>query len=103
MGRAVRGFDEARWQTERTDIVVAINVAKFGQNPTLATYLESTGDAILAEASPSDLIWGTGIAATDPRSTHPVQWPGESMLGFALMRVREILRARRLDTRVSTA
>ncbi len=91
LGRSVRGFDENRWQAERMPIVIAINRAKFAQNPVLNAYLQSTGRAVLAEASPTDLIWGTGIAATDSRATTPAAWPGESLLGFALMQVRELL------------
>lgn len=91
LGRTVRGFEETRWQAERMALVRAINRAKFAQNPALNTYLQSTGRAILAEASPTDLIWGTGIAASDSRAPHPSAWPGESLLGFALMQVRELL------------
>ncbi len=93
LGRSVRGFDETRWQAERMAIVVAINLAKFTQNPALRAYLHSTGQALLAEASPTDLIWGTGIAATDTRARHPGEWPGESLLGIALMQVRAQLSA----------
>ncbi|MBK8476527.1 MAG: NADAR family protein [Opitutaceae bacterium] len=91
LGRSVRGFYETRWQAERVPIVIAINREKFFQNPVLNAYLQSTGRAVLAEASPTDLIWGTGIAATDSRATTPAAWPGESRLGFALMQVRELL------------
>ena len=92
-GRAVRGFDEARWLAHRFDLVVAGNHAKFAQHPVLERFLLSTGDQVLVEASPVDAIWGIGLAAGDPRAHDPAQWPGLNLLGFALMAVRERLGA----------
>ena len=37
-------------------------------------------------------LWGIGLAATDPRAEEPGAWPGENLLGFALVRARELLR-----------
>ncbi len=68
-------------------------MAKFGQNPKLRKYLLSTGDRILAEATPVDRLWGIGLTATTPGVTDPEQWKGENLLGFALMSVRDLLRA----------
>jgi hypothetical protein len=93
LGRAVRGFDKARWEAERSAIVVAGNVAKFSQNPALRAYLLGTGAAVLVEASPSDGIWGIGLAESDPRARQPSRWPGLNLLGFALMEARRILGA----------
>jgi len=90
-GRQVAGFDEARWAARRFDIVVAGNLAKFGQHPQLRDYLVGTGDRVLVEASPVDPVWGIGLAATDPRAQDPSQWAGLNLLGFALMRVRDQL------------
>jgi ribA/ribD-fused uncharacterized protein len=89
VGRGVRGFDEARWCAHRFDLVVEGNLAKFSQHPALQSFLLSTGDRVLVEASPVDPIWGIGLAATDPRAGDPAQWSGLNLLGFALMRVRE--------------
>ncbi len=47
---------------------------------------------ILVEASPLDNIWGIGLAEDDARAIDPAQWLGENHLGFALMKVREMLR-----------
>jgi hypothetical protein len=87
-GRTVRGFDEATWQRHRFSIVVAGNLAKFGQHPVLAAFLAGTGDRILVEASPVDPVWGIGLAATDPGAHDPDRWRGANLLGFALMDVR---------------
>jgi ribA/ribD-fused uncharacterized protein len=92
LGRQVRGFDEALWAQRRFDLVVAGNVAKFGQHPDLRAFLLSTGDRVLVEASPRDRIWGIGLAASDERATTPEHWPGLNVLGFALMEARHRLR-----------
>jgi ribA/ribD-fused uncharacterized protein len=92
LGRAVRGFDEARWRPACFELVTRGNVAKFGQDPALKEFLLGTGDAVLVEASPLDAVWGIGVAATDEGADDPLRWKGENLLGFALMRAREALR-----------
>lgn len=68
LGRQVRGFDQARWDAHRFDLVVAANVAKFSQHPDPGQYLSHTRNRVLAEASPVDRVWGIGLAATDLRA-----------------------------------
>ncbi len=92
-GRKVRGFDEAVWAARRFEIVVAAGIAKFGQHADLQTFLSGTRDRILVEASPTDRIWGIGLAATDPRAQDPARWRGLNLLGFALMAARQSLAA----------
>ncbi len=91
-GREVRGFDDARWEAARWDIVVRGNLAKFGQNAELGAFLANTGDRVLVEASPVDRIWGIGLAEDDARAQDPERWRGLNLLGFALMEVRGRLR-----------
>jgi ribA/ribD-fused uncharacterized protein len=88
LGRRVRGFDEERWASERYGIVVAGNLAKFGQQPPLREFLLATGDRVLVEASPYDQVWGIGLAAGAPDAASPSRWRGANLLGFALMEVR---------------
>ncbi|WP_330440906.1 NADAR family protein [Micromonospora sp. NBC_00821] len=88
LGRKVRDFDQATWNTHSFDQVVAGNVAKFSQHPDLGRYLSRTGNRILVEASPVDRVWGIGLSATDPRALDPAQWRGRNLLGFALMHAR---------------
>jgi ribA/ribD-fused uncharacterized protein len=95
LGAQVAGFDQQVWDAHRYAIVVAGNLAKFGQNPELGTFLLGTGERVLVEASPVDRIWGIGLAADDPRVGDPARWPGLNLLGLALMDVREILQQRR--------
>jgi ribA/ribD-fused uncharacterized protein len=92
LGREVRGFTESTWDAARFGIVVAGNLAKFGQHEDLRTYLLSTGERVLVEASPTDGIWGIGLSATDGRAYDPARWQGLNLLGFALMEVRTTLR-----------
>ena len=99
LGRRVRGFAEAAWAAARFDLVVAGNVAKFGQSDHLQGILESTGDSLLVEASPTDRIWGIGLRASDPRARDPRTWQGKNLLGFALVSARARLRAARGEGR----
>jgi hypothetical protein len=94
LGRLVRGFDENRWNQARLDIVIRGNLEKFGQNTNLLNFLLGTGDAILAEASPTDLVWGIGWHEEDVEASQPKNWRGQNLLGFALMEAREQLRNR---------
>ena len=93
LGRKVSGFDSTRWEARRLEIVIAGNLAKFGQHADLRAYLLGTSPKRLVEASPVDRIWGIGLAADDPRASDPSQWQGLNLLGEALMRVREKLAA----------
>jgi ribA/ribD-fused uncharacterized protein len=92
LGRAVKNFDQTRWDAGCFDIVVRGNAAKFGQSEALRRYLLETGDRVLVEASPVDRIWGIGLAADDPGAESPAQWRGSNLLGFALMKARAELR-----------
>ncbi|MCA9546185.1 MAG: NADAR family protein [Myxococcales bacterium] len=88
LGRQVRGFDQATWLAHRDGIVQAGNRHKFTQNPAERAWLLGTGDQILVEASPVDLVWGVGWAPDRPEARDPHRWRGLNRLGFALMRVR---------------
>ena len=92
LGKSAANFDQGRWDSCKEEIIYNANYAKFSQNPELKGALLATGDAIIAEASPYDKIWGIGLKATDPSSQDPNKWRGQNLLGKALMRVREDLR-----------
>lgn len=91
LGGRVRGFDEARWQAHRFEIVVQGNLHKFRQLEELGAQLRATDPSILVESSPTDAIWGIGLAQEDPDAQDPLRWRGLNLLGFALMEVRERL------------
>jgi ribA/ribD-fused uncharacterized protein len=93
LGRQVRGFVRKTWEKSREDIVTAGNLARFSQNPDLGDFLKATHNRVLVEASPQDLIWGIGLAEDSDDAPLPRRWPGENLLGFCLMRVREAIQA----------
>jgi ribA/ribD-fused uncharacterized protein len=92
LGRQVRDFDQPTWEQHRFDIVVAGSVAKFGQHDDLRAFLLATGERVLVEASPTDRVWGIGLATGDERAADPKTWRGLNLLGFALMQARTTLR-----------
>jgi ribA/ribD-fused uncharacterized protein len=90
-GRRVRGFDGPRWHAAGYDVVVQGNLAKFSQHDDLRDFLLATGGRVLVEASPSDRIWGVGLARDHADTLVPSRWRGLNQLGFALMEVRDRL------------
>lgn len=92
LGRRVRNFDKMLWDRAKYSIVLNGNWCKFSQNRDLRDFLLSTGDHVLAEASPYDAIWGIRLSADSPDAQNPHKWQGENLLGFALMEVRDELR-----------
>jgi len=66
--------------------------AKFQQNEELAFRLLQTGQKPIAEASPSDQIYGIGLAPSNALAQDPANWKGLNLLGKALMQVRDELR-----------
>ena len=91
LGRTVRCFDPAVWDRVKYSVVLNGCWLKFSQNRNLRDYLLSTENRVLAEASPVDVVWGTGLAADDTEAEDPARWPGENLLGFSLMEVRDEL------------
>ena len=90
LGKLTAGFTDASWDEVKSEVVVAGNIAKFGQNPKLEGKLLATGDRLLVEAASRDRIWGIGYKAKHAMS-HRQHW-GENRLGMALMEAREHLR-----------
>ena len=92
LGRKVRNFDQTLWDRAKYSIVLNGNWCKFSQNRALRDFLLSTGNSVLAEASPFDGIWGIRLSAASSEARDPLKWRGENLLGFALMEVRDELR-----------
>ena len=89
LGRMVHNFNDKIWNGSKQVILYRALVAKFDQNIHLAAKLVKTVDAILAECSHSDRIWGIGRGMDDPRADDIATWNGQNLLGFALMQVRD--------------
>lgn len=93
LGRLVAGYDDQIWNERKLELVTIGNIHKFNQHPELAAYLLSTGDSILVEASPVDLVWGIGLAQDSKDIENVHAWPGQNLLGFALMATRDFIKA----------
>jgi ribA/ribD-fused uncharacterized protein len=92
LGRKVRNFDEDKWKSLREDVMYQAVHAKFTQNDPIRHTLIKTNDDVLVEGNSADYIWGAGVDMMDKRLYEPVEWPGENLLGFVLMDLRENLR-----------
>lgn len=91
-GKKVKNFNKEQWENYCRPMVRHGNLLKFSQNPELKRYLLATGEIEIVEASPTDTIWGIGLAENDPRAFDKSQWRGTNWLGIAIMEVREDLK-----------
>lgn len=98
LGKQVKPFDSEAWSAVKYEVVKAGNKAKYEQNLDLRSKLLETGDAILAEASPSDTIWGIGLDAATAAETSPSEWPGQNLLGKILMELRAEFAGKETET-----
>ena len=89
LGRQVKNWNQEVWDQHKGEIMFDALYYKFSQNDDILQKLLSTGNSILAEASPRDRIWGIGLNITDGQSGK--NWRGQNLLGKTLMRVREYL------------
>lgn len=91
LGRNVSNFDQETWFTVAIGIVRQGSLAKFTQNEGLAKFLLSTGNTIIVEAAPRDVIWGIGLGVQNELAVDPTRWRGRNLLGFILTDVRQTL------------
>ncbi|ANF97356.1 NADAR family protein [Paenibacillus bovis] len=91
LGRQVQHFDKKVWDEHARQIVYEGNHAKFTQNKELLEALLATKGTTLVEASPTDRIWGIGLAEEDPRVHNRSTWRGTNWLGEVLTELREQL------------
>lgn len=92
LGREIKPWNEKLWEKNRLPIMTKICLVKFRANPVLKQELLNTGDKIIVEASPYDIIWGIGMRDDDDGVENPKKWKGLNLLGKALMAVREQLK-----------
>lgn len=88
-GRAVKGFNSKIWEDNAKRIVYEGCKLKFEQNPKLLNELLNTNGKKLVEASPTDRVWGIGLAEDDPRIHDPKNWRGTNWLGEVLTKLRD--------------
>ena len=84
-------FDKEKWSGAAKEVIFDGNYAKFTQNESIGQLLLSTENAVLAEASPEDRIYGIGLSADDISATDPKLWKGSNFMGLTLMQLREML------------
>lgn len=89
LGRLVSGYDDNHWNGVRQIIVYEGLCAKFSQNEDLRDKIKATGDAVLAECSVKDQIWGIGLSMKNPDRFEREKWKGQNLLGYALMMARD--------------
>ena len=98
LGRSKQiAFNEEVWIANREQVYYEVLVDKFSV-PKLKDALLRTGKRTLVEASPSDTIWGIGLAESNPLIQYPAQWKGLNLLGKTLMRVRDTLNLPQVDS-----
>jgi len=91
--KGIQGFNREEWQQGRAlEVMREALHAKFAQNADLATYLKDTEDRVLAEASPYDLFWGTGLSIWAKDASDSTKWKGKNHLGKILMDIRASLK-----------
>lgn len=93
IGRKVKGFNAAVWDTISRDVVARASVAKFTSSRRYFQELSLTQGTVLVEASPTDRLWGIGLYEGDPKVHDPAKWRGSNWLGQVLNETRDALLA----------
>ena len=92
LGRSVKNYEDIIWNGVRQIIVFQGLLEKFRQNNELRVKLLDTQEDILAECAVQDKIWGMGLSMKDDRRFDMEEWQGQNLLGFTLMKVRELFK-----------
>ena len=92
LAREIKGMDWQVWKTEAPNLVKPGLIAKFSQNETCLACLLKTGASTLAEASPTDKLWGIGLHLGHRDVGNQQKWTGTNFMGNLLQEVRETLK-----------
>lgn len=92
LGREVKNYNDTVWNGLRQIVVYDGLLEKFRQNNELREKLLKTNMDILAECAVADKIWGIGLSMKDEQRFDMNCWRGQNLLGFTLMRVRDVLK-----------
>lgn len=104
LGRRVNNFDEEVWQSVLLTVAFESVYQKFRELGMLerrrseCNVLLGTGNALIVEASPPDSIWGIGRGIGHPDCQDPRKWRNGNVLGFALVKARNVLVAEQSRT-----
>ena len=74
IGRGVPNFGSAVGDRQNQNAVLSGTCAQFTQNPAMKNHLLNSGNKLLAEPNLLDPVWGVGLQADEPRTSHPCQW-----------------------------
>ncbi len=80
------------WREKRYEVLVRCTFWKALKNEEALRYLLSTGKQILVATSKYNDTFGAGIGRDSSDLKFPQRWPGQNLLGFALMESRKKLR-----------
>jgi ribA/ribD-fused uncharacterized protein len=85
-------FEQGIWSDNVLEIAFEAVYQKFSQLFREKVLLLATRQALICEASPSDHMWGIGVA-TDQEAViqDPKLWRGTNILGWALMEARSAI------------
>ena len=86
LGRRVQNFNATEWNRQRVSVMMRVLSAKFSV-PEMASALKSTGSALLEEANPHDIFWGSGRSAYG-ECRNPHGKCGQNTLGKLLVACR---------------
>lgn len=92
-GRWVKGYDDEKWSLARYSFMLEVNMCKYTQDKKLqAKLLDPQFDGkFFVEASPTDFIWGCGLAQQDPKIIDEKNWTGKNLLGQVITNVRKTI------------
>lgn len=93
LGQQVNGFDKTEWHKHAYDVMYKGVLCKFDNDEAFRRELLVTGNRQFVEASPTDLVWGVGLAEHDPNIHNPENWLGTNWLGQIITQVRAAIRA----------
>lgn len=94
-GRAV---NQMKWNTSLSRLIDEVNLVKFNQYNELAQRLmELPSPLVIGACEPNDTYMGIGLSIDNMKAKDKSAWTGENMLGKALMKIREILIAKRVQ------
>jgi ribA/ribD-fused uncharacterized protein len=88
LGRAVKNFIPAIWDSQAEDIVFRGNYFRAVQNQEYRDVLISSGEKFLVEGNKDDGIWGVALHWDDPAILDSDNWNGKNLLGKVHMKVR---------------
>ena len=95
IARGIKKYSDVIWGGRRQVVALRGLLAKFSQNEELLEKLLDTGEAYLVECAWSDRAWACGIGLDGEDRKDISKWRGSSILGFALMEARSMLREKR--------